>query len=57
MGAVKPARSHPWRKAIKTHVDEASLRRELHDINEQIKRLRDLAKEKKARLDELKGSQ
>lgn len=55
MTAVKPKANHPWKSAIKTHVEEAAIRKRIEELEAHIKALKTEIKMNKKRLDELAG--
>jgi len=55
MTVVKPKANHPWKSAIKTHVEEAGIRKRIEELEAHIKALKTEIKMNKKRLDELTG--
>jgi len=55
MTVVKPKSNHPWKSAIKTHVEEASIRSRIEELEKHIKVLKTEIKMNQKRLDELTG--
>lgn len=55
MTVVKPKANHPWKSSIKTHVDEANIRRRIAELEQHIKVLKTEIKMNKAKLAELAG--
>lgn len=55
MTVVKPKANHPWNSSIKTHVDEANIRRRIAELEQHIKVLKTEIKMNKAKLAELAG--
>lgn len=55
MTVVKPKANHPWNRAIKTHVEEANIRRRIAELEQHIKVLKTEIKMNQKRLDELAG--
>lgn len=55
MTAVRPNANHPWKSSIKTHVEEANIRKRIVELEQHIKVLKTEINMNKKRLDELTG--
>jgi len=53
MTVVKPKSNHPWKSAIKTHVEEASIRSRIEELEKHIKMLKIEIKMNETKLKEL----
>ena len=56
MTVVKPKANHPWKSSIKTHVEEAKIRKRIAELEQHIKVLKTEIKMNKTKLDELIGA-
>lgn len=57
MTVVKPKANHPWKSSIKTHVDEANIRKRIAELEAHIKVLKTEIKMNRTKLSELMGGQ
>lgn len=55
MTVVKPKANHPWKSSIKTHVDEANIRKRIAELEAHIKVLKTEIKMNRTKLSELMG--
>lgn len=55
MTVVKPKANHPWKSSIKTHVEEANIRKRIAELEQHIKVLKTEINMNKKRLEELAG--